>query len=511
MTTTRDLAGILASRVTLVWIRTREERRVRAGLQDAAAMAQYEVGFWDCCRGLVDQDPEGRPRSQPQLAAPAAILERIRDSTDRKVVVLLDFHKWLGPIELRSLRNLVQDLQGAPSVRSRLVVITAPENEAVPPELTGHATVLDWPLPDRAEMGRVLDAVLLSAPDAEVPREAAVDAAVGLTAEEAANCYARSLVATRGAKIDPALVVNEKKRVIARERVLTWYEPDPRGLDGIGGLDLLKSWLMVRRQAFSQAARDFGLPAPKGMLLVGPPGTGKSLTAKAVAAAWGVPLLRLDLGALKSKYVGDSEGNIRKALGLAEAVAPSILWIDEIEKALAGATGPQGDGGVSSDALGAILSWMQEHTASVFVIATANDVAALPPELLRKGRFDELFFVDLPTAADREAILRSCTGRVALGAVDFAAVAAATRDFTGAELVDGVVPDALFAAFNDGARPLTTEDLLTAARAVVPLARQAGEKIARLREWAKGRCRWAATAEVAPAPVAGIAARVLDL
>jgi SpoVK/Ycf46/Vps4 family AAA+-type ATPase len=326
-------------------------------------------------------------------------------------------------------------------------------------------------------------------------REGAIDAALGLSAEEAANCFARSLVATKG-RIDPALVSGEKKRTIARERVLTWYDPDPRGLDAVGGLDVLKSWLVQRRLAFSPEARAYGLPSPKGCLVVGVPGSGKSLTAKAIATAFGMPLLRLDLGGLKSKYVGESEQNIRKALAVAEALGKCVVWIDEIEKALAGSTGPQGDGGVASDALGAMLSWMQERSGSVFVIATANDVSALPPELLRKGRFDEIWAVDLPTQRERMEILTVTLrqhGREK--GVDVTRVARECAGFTGAEIA-AIVPDAMFVAFADGARAITTDDLSAVACNVVPLAKTAAEKIETLRAWVKaGRARPASTPE----------------
>ncbi|HSN68796.1 MAG TPA: AAA family ATPase, partial [Thermoanaerobaculia bacterium] len=270
----------------------------------------------------------------------------------------------------------------------------------------------------------------------------------------------------------------------------------PGGLDAVGGLDVLKSWLTSRRAAFTARARAYGLPAPKGAMLVGVPGCGKSLTAKAIATAWGMPLLRLDLGALKSKWVGESEGNIRKALKVAETVSPCVVWLDEIEKALGGASQGAADGGVSSDALGVILSWMQDRAGSVFVIATANDVSALPPELLRKGRFDEMFFVDLPNASERKAILSAAlkaNGRD--GKVEITAgCIAAMSDFTGAEIA-AIVPDALFAAFADGEREITTADLIDAANTVVPLAKTASEKITKVREWAKGRARPASTPE----------------
>jgi len=223
---------------------------------------------------------------------------------------------------------------------------------------------------------------------------------------------------------------------------------------------------------------------------VGIPGCGKSLTAKAVASAWKMPLLRLDMGALRGKYVGESEANIRKALKTAETVAPCVLWIDEIEKALAGSQGSQGDGGVASDALGSLLSWMQERQAPVFVVATANDVTGLPPELLRKGRFDELFFVDVPTTSERASILRASLGSRMLPAAELARASSAMVQFTGAEIA-ATVPDALLIAYNDGRRPLTADDLILASKTVVPILKSMGEKLKGLRSWAEGRARMA--------------------
>jgi SpoVK/Ycf46/Vps4 family AAA+-type ATPase len=319
-------------------------------------------------------------------------------------------------------------------------------------------------------------------------REAAIDAAVGLSGEEAAACYARSLVTTK--KIDPAMIASEKKRVIAREKVLEWYDPLPDGLEAVGGLENLKAWLVTRKNAYSVAAREYGLPFPKGAFIFGVSGCGKSLLAKATATAWGVPLLRLDLGALKGKFVGESEGNLRKALRVIEAIGRCVVWLDEIEKALQGATSASADGGVSADALGTVLTWMQERQGGAFVIATANEVENLPPELLRKGRFDEMWFVDLPTEIERHSVLSAALRANGRGDVkiDTGAVGRATDNFTGAEIA-ALVPDALYAAFADEAREITTADLIAAAKTVVPLAETAKEKVKKLRDWSQGRAR----------------------
>lgn len=512
-----EITALLRARHTLLWIVTKEEARVEACLIEAAAAAKYPVFFWDCASGL--QSNTGAPVDATMIAAcgnaiSPGVLDRVRDTKSRACYVLRDLHKFLGdPFANRALRSLARSLQKAPKDEARVVVVLSPTAD-IPPELAGHATVVDWPLPSRADIAKLLDDVVSALPEeiraaalVNGNRDRAIDAAVGLTAEEAANCYAKSLV--QGRTIDPAIVTSEKKRVVARGKGVTWEDPDPRGLDAVGGLDLIKAWLKQRRAAFSARARAYGLPAPKGVFLVGLPGTGKTLVSRCIAAAWGLPLLSLDFGALQSKYVGESQTNLRATLALLEAVAPCVVRIDEIEKALAGASGPAGDGGVAADALGTFLTWMQERKAPVFVVATANDVRALPPELLRKGRFDEVFFVDLPTKSERIGVLAAACAKynVEPGGVDFPEVARATEGYSGAEIA-ALIPDAMFAAFADGERPVSTADVLEAARNVVPLSKTASEKIETLRGWAKGRARLASPPE---APTANEGVRALDL
>lgn len=496
-TTISDLSNALRARNALIWIVTPEEERAEKGISEAAMAASYVPLFWDCATGLSEID--GRV-VDASVTDPAAVLTAIRAERERRVFVLRDFHKWIAdPTVNRGLRTLTRSIKSAARENARAVVVLSPSSE-VPPELQGDALVIEWPLPSREEIAALLDAAIERLPEevrsAAAPngtRDAAIDAAVGLTAQAALACYGKSLVATR--KIDARTVAAEKKSVISKVKGVEWIDPIPGGLDAVGGLDGLKNWLSVRRSAFTPAARAFGLPAPKGAMLVGVPGCGKSLTGKAISTAWGMPLLKIDLGAVKGKFVGESEAGLRSVLKVAETVAPCVVWIDEIEKALAGATQGAADGGVSADALGTILSWMQDRQGSVFVIATANDVSKLPPELLRKGRFDEVFFVDLPNADERRAIL--ATAMKAHGrdvtTVDAAAVATATDGFTGSEIA-ALVPDALFVAFNDGARAITTADLVAAAKSVVPLSKTASEKITALREWAKTRARPASIA-----------------
>lgn len=516
-----DVAALLRARNPLLWIVSREEARVEAAIFEAAASVKYVTRTWDVGQGVADMS--GKP--QPIASADpgdmlANIAERARSGRERGVWIMRDLTPWLqGPIGMttcRQLKNLARMLPTVAQDGAQAVIVLTTSAE-VPPELANHATVIEWPMPDRGEIAAILDASIAALPEAmrdtAAPngvRDSAIDAAVGLSGEEAAACYAKSLVQHR--RIDPATVSSEKKRVISRERVLEWFDPLAGGLDAVGGLDVLKTWLVSRKQAYSAKARAYGLPAPRGAMLVGIPGCGKSLTAKAIATAWGVPLLRLDLGSLKSKFVGESEGNLRKALRTVEAIGRCVVWLDEIEKALAGATSGGADGGVSSDALGSILSWMQERSGEAFVIATANDVTSLPPELMRKGRFDEIWWIDLPTLTEREQILTAALkahGRVPTDSLWAHDVAAATEGYTGSEIA-ALVPDALFTAFADGGRDLTLDDLLEASRTVVPLAKTSADKIERLRAWADGKARRATTPEAIT--IAGtVAARSIDL
>lgn len=501
----RDIASLIKSKHSILWIVSNEEARVERALSDVAQGVSMEPLFWDAAYGLktLANTTVGDGYVAPLGPVPAGVLDYVSNNRRRTMVVLRDFHTSLrDPVVVRALRTLGRELQRAGREEARCLIILSPSSD-VPLELRSAVTVLNWPLPDRASLTKIMQDVLRalgpSAPPDSLPDgvDAVVSAALGLSADEALNAFSKSLVQS-GGMIRSADVTAEKKRVVTRGKGIGWEDPDPRGLDAVGGLAPLKDWLVRRKVAFSADAREYGLPSPRGLFLVGPPGTGKSLVSKCVAAAWGLPLVTMDLGAMQSKYVGESQTNLRQTLSLLEAVAPCVVRVDEIEKALAGASGPAGDGGVASDALGTLLAWMQERKAPVFVIATANDVRALPPELLRKGRFDEVFFVDLPNEREREGILWATIAampRPELGAaVDARAVARATESFSGAEIA-ALVPEALFAAFGER-RALTTDDLLNAAKSTVPVSWAAAERIQSLREWAKGRARMANEVEV---------------
>lgn len=518
-----DVSALLRARNPLIWIVSKEEARVERYLAEAAGSAGFAPLTWDVAQGARQID--GKPVNDSDIDPPAmldAIERKAREGNDgRNVWIMRDLPAWLGgpagASTLRRLRNLSRYLPTTKRDSAQAIVVLSPSAE-VPPELANHASVIEWPMPDREEIAGILDATIEGLPEdlktaatTNGLREAAIDAAVGLSGEEAAACYAKSLVQLR--RIDPPMVASEKKRVIARERVLEWFDPLPGGLDAVGGLENLKAWVLTRKGAYTAEAREYGLPAPKGTMVVGVSGCGKSLIAKATATALGgVPLLRVDLGALKSKFVGESEGNLRKAFRVIEAIGRCVVWFDEIEKALAGATDGGADGGVSTDALGAILTWMQERRGEAFIFATANDVSKLPPEFLRKGRFDELWFVDLPTARERVSILGAALKfhKRDIAGISLSNVAMACKDFTGAEIAE-LVPDAMYRAFEDGKRPITTEDLLAAAKTIVPLATTARDKITALRTWGADRARAASAPDDLMAPRAAGSTRQIDI
>jgi ATP-dependent 26S proteasome regulatory subunit len=426
--------------------------------------------------------------------APLELLQAITEEKERTVFLLKDYHLFLDepdPIALRKLKDVLVEAK----LKQKPIII-AGCRLVLPPELSRELTVVEFPLPGKEVLRHVLHGVMDSAGIKDMDgeqRDKAVDAASGLTTIEAENAFALSFVQTRS--IQASVVSREKAQAVKKNGLLEIIETT-ESLDSIGGLDCLKQWLLQRKGAFSKRAVAFGLPAPKGVLILGIPGTGKSLTAKATASVFGVPLLKLDAGRIFAGLVGQSEANLRSVMQTAEAIAPCVLWLDEIEKGFSGMkSSGSTDGGTSARVFGSFLNWMQEKKAPVFIVATANDVSQLPPEMLRKGRFDELWFVDLPSQSEREAIWSIQIARYGRDSKDFDCVqlARATEGFTGSEIENAFV-DALYAAFDVGQEPtdLTIAKVLTE---YVPLSRLMSEQINSLRNWTKGRARPATSPE----------------
>ena len=394
--------------------------------------------------------------------------------------ILKDFHDaWGNPQIKRKLRSVCQKLK---FTKKSILVTTCSTN--IPEELKDEAVLVNFPLPGTEELEDVL-VNLTRTPGVRVNltplgHEKLVQAALGLTSSQAQRVFARAIV-TDGVLDDRDidLVTDEKKQIIRESEALEFYAVS-ESPDDVGGLGVLKEWLRLRERAFTQEARAYGLPAPKGVALIGIPGTGKSLTAKMIGGLWRLPLLRLDVGALFGSLVGESEERTRRALQVAETVAPCVVWIDEVEKALAhGGL----DSGTSTRVFGTILTWMQEKTSPCFVVATANDIASLPPELLRKGRFDEIFFLDLPTQAERKEIftvhLRK-RNRIPAD-YDLDQLAAATGGYVGAEIEQAII-DAMYLGFYEN-REFSTADILAAIKRQVPLSISQRETIEALRSW----------------------------
>ena len=439
-------------------------------------------------RPLVPISLTSTRRSDPE-ATPLSCLEAVAGQQSPAVFALIDFHPWISdPVVVRSLRDMRLRLES----RNQTVVFVSPQLD-VPYDLATDVVMIDVPLPAQEDLRLLLDAEARQG-GLELPEEVshrAVRAVQGLTAASARRAFRRACLEPSALLDgDVTTLVREKRRVLRRTDVLEFVDTPP-SLDDVGGLDNLKFWLGDREAAFSPQARQFGLPTPKGLLLVGVQGCGKSLTAKAVARLWNLPLTRLDFGSLFAG--GSPDGNLRRVLRLAEALAPVVLWIDEIDKAFQPGSGAAGPSEAQQRLLAGFITWLQEKQSQTFVVATANTVDRLPPELMRKGRFDEIFFVDLPNSEERRQILDihlTAHGREA-GDFDTEAIAQVCEHFSGAEL-EQVVVDGLFRAFRNS-RALDIEDLRIAATSTVPLYRTYEDEIKALREWSLSRARRAST------------------
>lgn len=469
-----------------IMIVSHEEERVEAEVLAVAGSLGYSLHAWSAAEGLADV-VNGTVNS---VTGPLEAVWAFNELPENTICVFRDLHAFFDDADPVLVRTVRESLRTA-KTRGKVLVFLG-GRRVVPAELEREITVVPFALPDRDGLGAVLDNICKSAGLEMLEgtgRDLALDAASGLTTTEAENAFALSVVESGG--VDAGIVSREKAASVKQGGLLEVWDSG-ESLDDIGGLDLLKDWLLKRADAFGSAASQYGLPAPKGLLIIGIPGTGKSLTAKAVANVFRRPLLKLDAGRLYGGLVGQSEANLRSVIDTAEAIAPCVLWLDEIEKGFSGSRGSGiSDGGTSGRVFGSFISWMQEKKAPVFVVATANDVTQLPPEMLRKGRFDDLFFVDLPGQDERADIWRiqvGARGRDPAG-LDIGALARASDGFTGAEIEQAYI-DAMYAAFAGGREPGMI-DIAEAMDNTVPLGRLMRDEIARLRKWAVGRCRMA--------------------
>lgn len=491
-----QLETLIRARYPIIYIVSWEEERVENAIRQIGADRGKKVYMWTITQGMVLNPNNRNEQTRDALAA----LDFVMESRDPAVFVLKDFHPFLSDVTIiRRLRDLTLALKKS----FKTIVILSPILK-LPMELEKEITVVEYSLPSLEDLNQLLESIIQSVkqnPQIDVnlsveEREQVLKAAQGLTANEAENVFAKSLVEKR--KFDVDVVLSEKEQIIRKSGLLEYY-PASEAFANVGGMDVLKDWMDKRTVAFTEKAKAFGLPSPKGILLLGVQGCGKSLSAKAIASLWKLPLLRMDVGKIFGGIVGQSEENIRKAIRTAESTAPNIVWIDELEKGFAGTqSSAVSDGGTTARVFGTFISWLQDKTAPCFVVATANEVNSLPPELLRKGRFDEIFFVDLPSKQERVEIFSihlQKRGRDP-AKFDLEAMAEATPGFSGAE-IEQLVVSALYDAF-DESKDITTEAVLAAAKDSVPLSVTMAERISMLREWADTRARPASSEPMEP-------------
>jgi hypothetical protein len=493
----KRLANLIDSRHHLILIRTFEERRVLHDVRQIAEAYRKKSGkpmavmTWDVATGLCDE--AGKPIKPDVTKDVTAGLGMLHQRKESAFYILRDVLEYDNYVNVRrQLRTMSQEFTDN-SEHFRVLIITSSHKDP-PPELGDEMAVLDYGLPTEEESLVYLDNLwpqleqVTNNDISDVDRTACVRAAAGLTFEGFRHALLLSL--RKHGTLVPGTIAEAKKLSIQKSGLLTWEDPQP--IEALGGLAPLKRWLAKRGIPYTDPALalERQLPSPKGLLLLGIPGGGKSLAAKVVSSMWGLPLLRLDIGQLMQSLLGQSEANLRKAIAVAEANAPVVLFVDEIEKGLAGASGSQNDTGVMARLFGRLLSWMSDKTSPVFIVATANRIDMLPPEFLRKGRFDEIFFVDVPTPEERAAIWLIHLSRYGISPsqVDFGLLVHSTDDFTGAE-IEATISDAMFDAAADRA-VFSTEYLVNSIKPVQPIARTMNG-LEDLREFANTRARHA--------------------
>ena len=494
-----ELEVLIRARYPIIYVVTWEEERVAEQLAKIAAQRNKRFYVWTLTQGIVKYGSETQrsKSSSGNTTDPLAALDAVLSHVEPAIYLFKDFHPFTEENRanlaiIRRLKDVAFHLRDT----YKTIVIAAPMLRLAP-ELAKDVTLIELSPPDVVDFSRLLDKItedLKDKPQVRINlsadgRERLLRAARGLTLKEAENVFAKTLV-LRG-KIDADdvnIVFSEKQQIIRKSGLLEYYSSQEE-FDTVAGLENLKQWLVKRSTAFTDRAAAFGLPPPRGVLLLGVQGCGKSLCAKAASSLWRVPLLRFDIGRMFGSLVGSSEENMRRAIQTAESVAPAILWVDEIDKAFSDTSSGGSDGGTSSRVFGTFLTWLSDKTSPVFVIATANDISRLPPELLRKGRLDEIFYVDLPTEAERLEIFRIhlLKRKRDPATFDLQPLVLASDGFSGAEIEQAII-SGLFDAFSRQT-DLTSDMLRVSLNETVPLSKTMSEELNRLRTWAQGRAR----------------------
>lgn len=493
-----ELNVLIQAQYPLIYLVTPEEERAEQSIVKIAEKytTHHRVYLWTETTGIVEYKPSvstesGFPAPHSRTQAPQAAIKWVIEDSEQGIYVFKDLHSHLDhPTVIRLIRDAIRSFKG----KNKTLIFMSPFAK-IPLELEKDSVIVEFPYATLPELDEILSKQLDKNRGRRLSKEAReklLKSALGLTIDEAEKVYRKAQVkAGKLTESEVEIVLSEKKHLIRRNGILEFIEED-QTLAAVGGLEELKHWLTQRSNAFTEEARDYGLPQPKGMLILGVPGCGKSLIAKTTSRLWGLPLIRLDMGRVyDGSMVGRSEANLRNALKTAESISPAILFIDELDKAFAGGAGSgDSDGGTSSRIFGSFLTWMQEKTSPVFVMATANRIERLPSEFLRKGRFDELFFVDLPNQQEREDIFTihlkkrrpNDTSRF-----DVSQLAQVSDGFSGAEIEQAIIA-AMYEAFAQG-REFTQLDIIAAIKSTLPLSRTMMEQVTALRDWARQRAR----------------------
>ena len=501
-----EIETLIRARYPILYVITSEEMRAQQILVEIAARRQKKVFEWTYSSGIVPAGAsiQSQKGHNPATKDPLAALDLVIEQVEPAIFLFKDFHPFLTPKDFAIIRRL-KDIALHLKNSRKTIVLISPVMQ-IPAELDKEITVINLPPPGKEDLAAVLDEAVQDLRESQKVeinldgegRERLLQAALGLTLGEAENVFAKIIIKSqRLSAEDVNEVFAEKQQIIRKSGLLEYYAAE-EDFARVGGLSVLKDWLNKRAVAFTAEAHAFGLPAPKGVLLLGVQGCGKSLCAKAVSRLWQLPLLRFDMGRMFGSLVGSSEENVRRAIAVAESIAPAVLWVDEIDKAFTGSqSSGAADGGTTARVFGTFLTWLSEKSAPVFVVATANDVSQLPPELLRKGRLDEIFYVDLPLDEERAEIFRIHLAKRNRDPEEFdiPALVATSQEFSGAE-IEAAIISALYDAFY-AKQELATTHVFTALSQTVPLARTMAEKVAEQRNWAIGRARNASVARPA--------------
>jgi len=508
---TQDFTALLKSRYPLIYIVNNEEQRLIRYLQYLSRSKGYRIYIWNCVDGLCDIGSGNVVNAVTEdIKDPDVVLDKIIEESENEeynqnlrnagingsIYVLLDFHRFIdgaAPDTERRIKKITQ------TESMTQVIVTGPFYKATP-TLEDLFAVLDFPLPNEIEIANTLynivDAVSSKLPTlrkkTKAREEELIKAASGLTLMDAQSAYSKSIV--RHKTFDIPTILKEKKQIIRKKGILEYFDSHVT-MDDVGGLDTMREWFVRRKLAFSSEAQKFGLKQPKGVLMIGTPGSGKSLSAKACASLFEMPLLRMDFGALFGSLVGESEGTTRDALKLAEAISPCCLWMDEVEKGLSGGSSSGStDGGTTSRVIQTILTWMQEKEKPVFVVCTANDYERIPPEFMRAGRFDEVFFIDLPTPPERVDIFRVLIKRAKREPENFnlPELASESEGYSGAE-IEKSIDEAISMVYQDsrGKKDIEQSDIISALKSFKPLSTIRSDYFEKIREWAQSNCRLA--------------------